>query len=911
MSALTDLQTFLRRGTLQEPEKQQSLPVIQEVHFFVEITSTSQTDGRYPGNIRIYDAAAKTWSDGGDVWVVDANGVSLSTSKQYVGRYWDNVVGVTEAVPVVVVSGAGDGDVVGPSSSTDNALVRWDGFTGKLIQNSNGILSDAGELTITNNIHGGNNIFLTGFAVCQLTLFRVSGTDHGDVGANSTRAYLGYYTTGAPNTYLHVEADRIYPRRFNAGNPFAPWAVATGSDVTPTLLDGGTATTGGLTFVGGLYISGTLSGTGITSLGGQTGATQTFADVDDTNVTLAISSGSNTHTFTMGWTGQLSLARGGTGANLSDPNADRILFWDDSLGAVTWLEAGTGLSISGTTLAATGVSDGDKGDITVSSSGTVWTIDNSVVTDAKLRDSAGTSVIGRSTNSTGPVADIVASSNDIILRRVGNSVDFGLITAGMLPADVVAYSKIQDVSAASKLLGRGSAGGSGDVEEITIGSGLLMSGTTLSATGGLVDGDYGDITISGSGTVLTIDNNVVTYAKLQDVSATDKILGRVTAGAGDVEEITFTDQAQQLADDTSFGAMLTTLGGTTVGQSFFTLANPSAITFPRINADNTVTARSAANFRADIGAGTGDVVGPSSATDLAFARFDGTTGKLLQNSTMIAADSGYTEIGLSSANTNAVVGHFDLAQESTGTVADGFGSRLAFILEESAGNRQNAGHIKVLWATATAASRKARMTLSVEDASAERECLRAQASGSAAMIGFLGASAAIQQTGDVATALETFGLMATATYESDSIVNPVHSTDHNTTSHSITSANGTYESCGLALTLPSAGQYLVWGNLRGVVNFSAGASGQLDCKLRNTTDSTDFSNGQRMIIKVTTTGVEFQNSATPIWIIDVDSGDSIEIYVTSRTATTWTTRQIAGGGDGVTTMGYLKIGQHL
>jgi hypothetical protein len=48
----------------------------------------------------------------------------------------------------------------------------------------------------------------------------------------------------------------------------------------------------------------------------------------------------------------------------------------------------------------------------------------------------------------------------------------------------------------------------------------------------------------------------------------------------------------------------TSLGGTTIGQSMFTLTNPSAITFPRFNIDNTVTARTAANFRSDIGAGT-------------------------------------------------------------------------------------------------------------------------------------------------------------------------------------------------------------------------------------------------------------------------------------------------------------------
>jgi hypothetical protein len=51
----------------------------------------------------------------------------------------------------------------------------------------------------------------------------------------------------------------------------------------------------------------------------------------------------------------------------------------------------------------------------------------------------------------------------------------------------------------------------------------------------------------------------------------------------------------------------TSLGGTTVGQNFFTLTNPSAITFVQINADNSITTMDAPTFRTAIGAGTGAV----------------------------------------------------------------------------------------------------------------------------------------------------------------------------------------------------------------------------------------------------------------------------------------------------------------
>lgn len=65
-----------------------------------------------------------------------------------------------------------------------------------------------------------------------------------------------------------------------------------------------------------------------------------------------------------------------------------------------------------------------------------------------------------------------------------------------------------------------------------------------------------------SATIGTADlaNDAVTYAKIQNVSATDKVLGRSTVGAGDVEEIACSAAGRALIDDADATAQRTTLG---------------------------------------------------------------------------------------------------------------------------------------------------------------------------------------------------------------------------------------------------------------------------------------------------------------------------------------------------------------
>jgi hypothetical protein len=65
------------------------------------------------------------------------------------------------------------------------------------------------------------------------------------------------------------------------------------------------------------------------------------------------------------------------------------------------------------------------------------------------------------------------------------------------------------------------------------------------ATGVIADGDKGDITVSGGGLTWTIDNNVVSNAKLATVS-TGTLKGRATAGTGNVEDLTSTQAANLL-----------------------------------------------------------------------------------------------------------------------------------------------------------------------------------------------------------------------------------------------------------------------------------------------------------------------------------------------------------------------------
>lgn len=164
----------------------------------------------------------------------------------------------------------------------------------------------------------------------------------------------------------------------------------------------------------------------------------------------------------------------------------------------------------------------------------------------------------------------------------------------------------------------------GKFNGVTISGSGSFSGTSSGTnTGDQTITLTGDVTGSGTGSfAATIASAAVTYAKIQNVSATDKLLGRSTAGAGSVEEITCTAAGRALIDDADASAQRTTLGlGTVATLNSISLTSNVTGTLPVANGGTGITS---------LGTGVATWLGTPSSANLAAAITDETgTGSLV------------------------------------------------------------------------------------------------------------------------------------------------------------------------------------------------------------------------------------------------------------------------------------------
>ena len=217
---------------------------------------------------------------------------------------------------ILVGQGAGGaGDVTGGSSSTDNALARYDGTTGKVIQNSVVIVDDTGSITGVNALTAqslvvNNNATIGSSNTDTLDVrSRISSdldpetNNAKDIGSNGRNWRDGFFGRTLHTANIEVTGTTSFDGSQGTSGQVLT-SAGTGNTPTWTTPTTGTVTSvGGTGTVNGISLSGTVTSSGNLTLGGTLSGVSLTTQVTDT----------------------LPIANGGTGQTTANASLNALL----------------------------------------------------------------------------------------------------------------------------------------------------------------------------------------------------------------------------------------------------------------------------------------------------------------------------------------------------------------------------------------------------------------------------------------------------------------------------------------------------------------------------------------------------------------------------------------------------------
>jgi len=277
--------------------------------------------------------------------------------------------------------------------------------------------------------------------------------------------------------------------------------------------------------------------------------------------------------------------------------------------------------------------------------------------------SGGGSSSGVGTVSANPSQiSVIVTGDDYYLEFVDSGVTTNIladsaVSTAKIANNAVTFAKIQTV-ATDRLVGRDTAG-TGNIEEISLNSTLEFSGSG-SIQRAALSGDITATAGSNTTTLATVNANVGSFGTASSVGTfTVNAKGLITAASN----TTISIPASSISDSTA------------VGRNFITLTNPSAITFIRVNADNSVSALSASDFRSAINLGTIAVQNANN-VDIDGGSIDGTAiGNTVQAAgafTTVSATANTTAALLAVRNSTAGTDRYSRVSVGNDAAADIF-----------------------------------------------------------------------------------------------------------------------------------------------------------------------------------------------------------------------------------------------